>query len=89
LVMNMNIKEVMQKLDDYFDLSKKKQKEKHDKLLQIITRLEQKKSELKTEMIIESEKDNTSEEFHDLQKELKVISRLLKKARQHDAPEEE
>ena len=87
--MNMNIKEVMQKLDDYFDLSNKKQKEKHDKLLQIITRLEQKKSELKTEMIIESEKDNTSEEFHDLQKELKVISRLLKKARQHDAPEEE
>ena len=40
-------------------------------------------------MIIESEKDNTSEEFHDLQKELKVISRLLKKARQNDAPEEE
>lgn len=89
MVMTMNIKEVMQKLDDYFDLSKKKQKEKHDKLLQIITRLEQNKSELKTEMIIESEKDNTSEEFHDLQKELKVISRLLKKARQNDAPEEE
>lgn len=85
----MNIKEVMQKLDDYFDLSNKKQKEKHDKLLQIITRLEQKKSELKTEMIIESEKDTTSEEFHDLQKELKVIARLLKKARQNDAPEEE
>lgn len=85
----MNIKEVMQKLDDYFDLSNKKQKEKHDKLLQIITRLEQKKSELKTEMIIESEKDTTSEEFHDLQKELKVIARLLKKARQHDALEEE
>jgi coenzyme F420-reducing hydrogenase delta subunit len=85
----MNIKEVMQKLDDYFDLSNKKQKEKHDKLLQIIARLEQKKSELKTEMIIESEKDNTSEEFHDLQKELKVIARLLKKARQNDAPEEE
>ena len=87
--MNMNIKEVMQKLDDYFDLSNNKQKEKHDKLLQIITRLEQKKSELKTEMIIESEKDTTSEEFHDLQKELKVISRLLKKAKQNDAPEEE
>ena len=87
--MNMNIKEVMQKLDDYFDLSNNKQKEKHDKLLQIITRLEQKKSELKTEMIIESEKDTTSEEFHDLQKELKVIARLLKKAKQNDAPEEE
>jgi acyl-CoA reductase-like NAD-dependent aldehyde dehydrogenase len=85
----MNIKKVMQKLDDYFDLSKKKQKEKHDKLLQIIERLEQKKSELKAEMIVESEKDTTTEDFHDLQKELKVISKLLKKARQQNEPEEE
>ncbi len=85
----MNIKKVMQKLDDYFDLSKKKQKEKHDKLLHIISRLEQKKTQLKAEMILQSEKDNTSEEFHDLQKELKVISKLLKKARQHNVPEEE
>lgn len=87
--MSMNIKKVMQKLDDYFDLSKKKQKEKHDKLLQIIERLEQKKSELKAEMIVESEKDTTTEDFHDLQKELKVISKLLKKARQQNEPEEE
>ncbi len=87
--MSMNIKKVMQKLDDYFDLSKKKQKEKHDKLLQIIARLEQKKSELKAEMIVESEKDTTTEDFHDLQKELKVISKLLKKARQQNEPEED
>ena len=40
-------------------------------------------------MIIESEKDDTSEEFYNLKKELKVISKLLKKARQHNAPEEE
>lgn len=85
----MNIKESMQKLDEYFDLSKKKQNEKHDKLLKIINNLEQKKSELKAVMIIESEKDDTSEEFYNLKKELKVISKLLKKARQHNAPEEE
>ena len=85
----MNIKESMQKLDDYFNLSKKKQNEKHDKLLKIINNLEQKKAELKAVMIIESEKDETSEEFYNLKKELKVISKLLKKARQHNAPEEE
>ncbi len=85
----MNIKESMQKLDDYFNLSKKKQNEKHDKLLKIINNLEQKKSELKAVMIIESEKDETSEEFYNLKKELKVISKLLKKARQNNAPEED
>ena len=85
----MNIKESMQKLDEYFDLSKKKQNEKHDKLLKIINNLEQKKSELKAMMIIESEKDETSEEFYNLKKELQVISKLLKKARQHNAPAEE
>jgi len=84
----MNIKEVMEKLDGYFDLSKKKQIEKHEKLLKIINKLETKKSELKEVMIIESEIDNTSEKFHDLKKELKVISKLLKKAKKHNAPEE-
>ena len=85
----MNIKNIMQKLDDYFDLSKKKQKEKHDKLLKIISKLEQKKVQLKAEMIIESEKDETSETFYNLKKEKKVISKLLKKAKQNNTPEEE
>ena len=79
----------MQKLDDYLDLSKKKQNEKRDKLLKIISKLEQKKVQLKTEMIIESEKDETSETFYNLKKERKVISKLLKKAKQHNAPEED
>ncbi len=77
----------MQKLDDYFSLSTIKQNEKHDKLLKIINNLEQKKAELKPEMILESEKDNTSEEFYKLQKKLKVVSKLLKKAKQNNAPE--
>lgn len=79
----------MQKLDEYFDLSKKKQKEKREKLLQIIARLEQKKSEIKAVMVMESEKDETSEEFYNLDKELIVIKKLLKKAKQHNPPEEE
>jgi hypothetical protein len=87
--MNMRIKKIMQKLDDYFSLSTIKQNEKHDKLLKIINNLEQKKSELKAEMMLESEKDNTSKEFYKLQKKLKVVSKLLKKAKQHNAPEEE
>lgn len=87
--MNMKIKKIIKKLDDYFDLSTKKQNEKQDKLLIIISNLEQKKLELKEKMVFESEKDNTSEEFHDLQKELKVIGKLLKKARHHNLPEEE
>ena len=85
----MQIKKIMQKLDDYFSLSTIKQNEKHDKLLKIINNLEQKKSELKAEMMLESEKDNTSEEFYKLQKKLKVVSKLLKKAKRHNAPEEE
>ena len=83
----MQIKKIMQKLDDYFSLSTIKQNEKHDKLLKIINNLEQKKAELKPEMMLESEKDNTSEEFYKLQKKLKVVSKLLKKAKQNNAPE--
>ena len=85
----MNIDKVMNKLDDFFNQSASKQKKKHDKLLAIIEKLELKKAELKTEMIIESERDETSEEFHDMDKELKVISKLLKKAKQHSTPEQE
>lgn len=85
----MNIDKVMNKLDDFFNQSASKQKKKHDKLLAIIEKLERKKAELKTEMIIESERDETSEEFHDMDKELKVISKLLKKAKQHSTPEQE
>ena len=85
----MNIKEVMDKLDDFFDQSTKKQNKKHDKLLAIIDKLEQNKAELKLAMINESVKDETSEEFYDMKKELEVISKLLKKAKKHSTPEKE
>lgn len=85
----MNIDKVMNKLDDFFNQSASKQKKKHDKLLEIIEKLERNKVKLKTEMIIESEKDETTEAYHDMDKELKVISKLLKKAKQHSTPEHE
>ena len=85
----MNIDKVMNKLDDFFNQSASKQKKKHDKLLEIIEKLERNKAKLKTEMIIESEKDETTEAYHDMDKELKVISKLLKKAKQHSTPEPE
>lgn len=85
----MNIDKVISKLDDFFNQSASKQKKKYDKLLEIIEKLERNKARLKAEMIIESEKDETSETFHDMDKELKVISKLLKKAKQHSTPEQE
>ncbi len=86
--MNMNIKKIMDKLDGYFDLSTKKQNEKHDKLIKIINKLEDKKTELKAVMVLESVDDDTTEKFHDLEKELKVITKLLKKAKKQNTPED-
>ena len=86
--MNMNIKKVMKKLDDYFDLSQKKQNKKRGKLLKIISKLEEKKAELKAQMAIESGIDETSEDFYNLKQEKEVISKLLKKAKHQYTPEE-
>ncbi len=79
----MSIKKMMDKLDDFFDLSKKKQKKKSEKIVKIISKLKDKESELKAELIEQSEKDDTSEKYYDLEKELKVIAKLLKKAKKN------
>ena len=86
--MNMNIKKVMKKLDNYFDLSEKKQDKKRGKLLKIIRKLEEKKAELKVEMAIASGIDETSEDFHNLKQEKEVLTKLLKKAKHQYMPEE-
>jgi len=80
----MSTNNLTDKLDDFFDLSKKKQKKKHDKLASIIKKLEDKKDKIKKELIKESERDETSSKFVKLGKELKVISKMIKKARKHD-----
>jgi len=82
--MNMKLNKWLKKLEDFFDLSKHDQEKKHKKLLKIIKKLEQKKLKLEESLIKESKVDDTSDQYHDLTKELKVVSKLLKKAKKHD-----
>ena len=77
----MGTSKLISKLEKYFDLSKNKQQEKHDKLLKIIAKLENKKSRLEVEVMEESKTDDTSTRYHDLSKELIVLSELIKKAK--------
>jgi len=84
--MNMNMNKWLKKLEDFFDLSKHDQEKKHKKLLKIIRKLEQKKLNLEEEMVRESKANDTSDRYHDLTKELKVVSKLIKKAKKHDRP---
>jgi len=80
----MSINSLLEKLDDFLDLSKHKQKEKHKKLKKIIKKLKGKRLELEEAIIKECRADDTSDRCHDLMKERKVVSRLIKKARKHD-----
>ena len=77
----MDTSKLVGKLEQFFDLSKNKQQEKHDKLLKIIAKLENKKFRLEVEVIEESKTDDTSTRYHDLSKELIVLSELIKKAK--------
>jgi hypothetical protein len=83
----MNTNKLIGKLDKFFNLSIKKQEKKHEKLLKIIERLEFKKSQLEIEVINESKSDETSNRYHELSQELKVISKLIKKAKKTDTLE--
>ena len=77
----MDTNKLVGKLERFFDLSKMKQKDKHDKLIKIIGKLEEKRSRLEVEVMEESKRDETTTRYHDLSKELKVISELIKKAK--------
>lgn len=77
----MDTNKLVGKLERFFDLSKKKQENKHDKLLKIIEKLERKKSKLEVKVMEESKSDETSARYQDLGTELKVISELIKKAK--------
>lgn len=79
----MKFKDLMEKVEDFFDLSKKKQKEKSNKLKKIIKSLQDKKDDLRKEIKQEARKDKKSKNCYNLCKEYKVVNRLLKKAKQH------
>ena len=78
----MDTNKLVEKLEDFFDLSKKKQRKKHDKLLKIINKLEKKKSRLERKAQKEREIYTTSSRYQELERELLVISRLISKAKQ-------
>ena len=86
--MNMNTNKLLKKVNDFFDLSHKKQKKKHDKLLKLINKLQEKKSSLEEKIFIEGKLDDTSTRFLDLKSELKVISKLIKKAKKLDVADD-
>lgn len=77
----MDTVELVQKLEGFFDLSKKKRKKKRRKIVKIIGKLEEKKSRLDLEIMEEAKRDDTSERYQELSQEQQVIARLIKKAR--------
>ena len=83
----MDTNELIEKLEAYFDPLNQKKHKKHKKLLKLVDKLEQKKASLELEVIEESKKDETSSRYHELSQELKVVSKLIKKAKKQDQQE--
>ena len=82
----MNINKSLKKLEDFFDLSKHDQKKKHKKLLKIIGKLEEKKLKLEEAVVKESKVHDSSHRYHELSKELKIVAKLINKAKKHNRP---
>ena len=80
----MSTSKLVDKLQDFFDLSTKKQMRKHDKLLKIIDKLERKKTRIEKKLVEMSEQDATSTRYHELSRELSVIGKLINKAKAKD-----
>ena len=80
----MNTNKLVEKLEDFFDLSKKKQRKKHNKLLKIIRKLKKRESTLEEKVHKEKKISTSSKRYQDLNRELLVVSRLISKAQQKD-----
>ena len=80
----MGTNKLVEKLEEFFNLSKKKQLKKHEKLQKIIRELEKKKSKLEHNMQKEREIDATGSRYLALQQKSLVISRLICRAEQKD-----
>lgn len=75
----MSIKDLLNQVNDFFDLSKKKQRKKKDKLLTLIDSLKEKRNELKKN--IKQNSNTDSKDIYNLCKEFKVLTKLIKKAK--------
>ena len=82
----MNIKKWQKKLEDSFNSSKPDPGKKHNKLLKIIKKLEEKKLKLEETLVKESKVGDTTHRYHELSKELKIVATLIKKAKKHNRP---
>ncbi|MDH3388137.1 MAG: hypothetical protein OEN02_09535 [Gammaproteobacteria bacterium] len=80
----MGINKLLDKLDDFRGPSNAEQQKKAKKLQIIIKKLEDKKTELEQEVIAESKVDDTSARYHELTEKLKVVSKLIRKAKEHN-----
>jgi len=79
----MNMSKISDKLEDFFDLSKKKREKKHKKIEKIVKKLEEKTENLKEDVREAGKRDRDSGKYRELNRELKVASRLLEKAKKH------
>jgi hypothetical protein len=76
----METRKLGKKLQEFLDFSKKKQRKKHDKFLKIVSKLERKRSKIEIELTEEGRRDGSSKHYHELSHELKVVTKLIKKA---------
>jgi len=82
--MNMGINKLSRKVEDFFVLSSKKQRKKHEKLLEIVENLEKKRSELKKKLASVKKSKSKKSRYHELERELEVINGLIVKAKKLD-----
>ena len=80
----MGTSKLLENLEEFFDLTEKKQRKKHHKLVKIIHELEEKQSKLEKKALIERKADPKSSRYQDLVRELVVVSGLICKAKQKD-----
>ncbi len=80
----MRTNKLVEKLENFFDLSKKKRRRKHDKYLKIVRQLEKRKFKLEQKVTREGAGDANSRRYKALIRELAVVTKLIRKAKEQD-----
>jgi len=80
----MGTAKLVEKLENFFDLSRQKRRKKHDKYLKIVRKLEKRKTKLEKKIKRERAGDANSHRYQDLMRELEVVSNLISKAKKQD-----
>ena len=80
----MRTNKLVDKLEKFFDLSKRKRRKKHDKYLKIVRQLEKRKTKLEHKIKREKAGDGNGRRYKDLIRELEVVTKLIDKAQKRD-----